>query len=270
VDLSCLTPLLTRLGTGLLTMSLLIEGAMFPTPCQAALSTYELYLKPNTKIQMSSNTVPTDALRSLRISGTCALHGAGRYPQLTHFAMSSVKGNYFESSGLAALAGAPLVSFAHVQADSLSYELRDLHLHQLVADGNVGRTLRTLVLCGCTRLTTAGVAASLALLPMLEHFALAIVTQDPPTAGFVHALPPGLRVFKLRLARLRKWSLPFVPERRAVWAAVEDDVLRRTPALEVVCLDDDIDTTDDFVDSWRSIASNQRFILRLGAWAEEI
>jgi hypothetical protein len=124
-------------------MSLHIEGAMFPNPCQAALSAYELYLKANTKIQMSSNTVPTDALRSLRISGTCALHGAGRYPQLTHFAMSSVKGNYFESSGLAALAGAPLVSFAHVQADSLSYELRDLHLHQLVTDGAVGRTLRT-------------------------------------------------------------------------------------------------------------------------------
>jgi hypothetical protein len=264
------SPRLHHSSTGLQRLSFQLERAMFPTTCNAPLETYELYLDINTRINTSSKVIPTANLRSLRVSGTCFFDVA-RYERLENFVMVSVKGNYFDTHSFAVLRDAPLVSFAHVQADSLAYDIRDDHLQALVTgDGGVGRTLRTLILVGCRRLTTAGVATCVRALPMLEYFALALVMQDRPSEEFVCVLPRCLRVLKIRLARALRWSPSYAEERRAIWSAVERDILPRTPPLDQMWADDDLDIIQDFSARWISNMAIVGPILKLGAWSEEI
>jgi hypothetical protein len=246
---------------------------MFPAgPCAAPLRTYALFLAPSTRIQLSAATVPTAALTSLRVSGACALPPDADYRALRHFALARAHGNYFDGAGLRALAAAPLAAFAFRGGDALAYALRDAHLAQLLA-GAPARTLRSLVLLGVRRLRAPALAAALPALPALAYFALALVAPDGAALGpaFVRALPPALHTFKYQVA-LRRFSLPFRVERRAVLDAVEEELLRRQPPPALVCVADEVDREEDKYEElfvrWRQLARTAGIVLRLGSWEE--
>jgi hypothetical protein len=243
------------------------EAAMFPDVCTAPLSTYEFFLDPTTRIQLSAGAVPTAALVRLRVSGECALPDGAPYTRLRTFAMVDARGTYFDTTCFRALAHTPLESFAYRHGGPLAYELRDAHLAGLLA-GAPRTSLRRLVLLWCTRLSTAALADCVRALPSLDYFALALVVPDKLTPDFVRALPPTLRTFKYQVS-LRRFSPPFRTERRIVLETIEEELLRRRPPPLLLCVADEVDKDQytELFKPWPGIARAAGVILELGEWA---
>jgi hypothetical protein len=254
-------------------MSLDIEKAMYPNPCRAPLTRYELYLGPNTGAKLSSKSIPTAALHILRISGSCHLDRAEDYGNLEHITLAGVKGAYFELAQFRALLPLRLRSFTYAHGDNMSYELRDQHLLEFVTKGAAQSTLTTLIMLGCTRLSTSTISECLKVLPQLEYLALSLVISQAHDISpeFMYTLPPKLHTFKLQI-QLTRWAPRCIVPRRAVLDAVESQLLLRAPPPRAVWIAENggmaIGEHEEIVRRWRDLASASYTQLRIGPWEE--
>lgn len=256
--------------TGLNRFSLQVESAMFPSGSAPALESYELYLNPDTRIHVST-VVPSAKLLTLRLSGTCQLHEHPPCPSLRHLTITSVKGNYFDTTLLGNMfRGAELSSFAYAHGDRLGFEMRDNQLRSLVLHGGPGAHLQKLVLLSCNRLTTEVLDDVLRQLPHLQHLALSFIVVDELAHNFVLAFPATLSVAKLQITHAR-YAKPFLEEERMLCEALEEQVLQRHPPPQHVCaafapwlLEE-----GDREFRWIGISECIGFSLTIGAWEQD-
>ncbi len=241
---------------------------MFPKN-PALLSAYELYLSPETRVDVFDGVRPDDIV-SLRFSGeilaSAETREAARMPRLRHVVLYGVTGNYFDRHTMdECFPDAHLESFSYALGHRLGFEIRNHHLESLVAAYGPG--LRKLVLLGCSRLSSTTITQALENLPALEYFALHLVTVDELRSNFVNALPPSLTIFKLQV--LNAWyAVPLKDEERALCDAVEIVVLRRDIPFHQVCL---CFRTQIFMEGgreqrWTRIAEDRRIDLRIDPW----
>ena len=276
-------------------LAIKFERAMFPKG-GPGLTHYELYLNPDNHADVFDAVDPSRAV-SLRLSGEIVLADgpgskrgrrekpeastdssaavAGRpgitpMPALRRVALVGVMGTYFDRPTLEdAFPGAALESFAYAFGAPQGFELRDRHLASLAA-AHAG-TLRSLVLLGCSRLSTAAVAAALTALAALEHFAFHMVTVDDLQTNFVLALPESLEGFKLQI--VNAWYATALGDaERGLCEAIEHRVLLRQRPLRKVylCFRDRLMIEDDREERWRRIASERKFLFQAGPWEGEM
>ena len=250
-------------------LALGFERAMFPGKKAAQLSSYELYISPETRVDVFEG-VRTDDLVSLRFSGEILATGetrdAARMPRLRHVVLHGVTGNYFDRHTVdECFHGAHLESFVYALGHRLGFEIRNHHLESLAAA--YGPWLRKLVLLGCSRLSSTTITQALESLPALEYLALHLVTVDELRSNFVNALPPSLTVFKLQI--LNAWyAVPLKNEERALCDSIEAMVLLRDiPFHQVcVCFRAQIIMEGGREQRWTRIAEDRRIDLRIDPW----
>lgn len=89
-----------------------------------------------------------------------------------------------------------------------------------------GSRLRTLVLLGCSRLSSACIASCLEQFPLLEILALSLVTVDELRTNFLHSLPLTVSVLKLHV--VNAWyAVPLRVEERGLLDALENPIMVR-------------------------------------------
>ncbi len=220
------------------------------------------------------DTVPPTALVSLRLSGEIVAAPGDRGPQptpaLRELALDGVIGTFFDRHTIdECFPGACLHSFTYVLGHRLGFELRNNHLESLVAGH--GAHLRTLVLRGCSRLSSTVVSRCLEALPALEYFALSLVTVNEAQSNFVESLPPKLAVFKLQV--INAWyAIPLMEAERGLCDAIESKVLlRETPYLRVcLCFRLQLMTEEGRQERWTQIAQERHVQLDMGRWDGQI
>jgi len=163
--------------------------------------------------------------------------------------------------------GAELSSFAYAHGDRLGFEIRNDHLRSLILHGGPGANLQKLVLLSCNRLTTEVLDECLRQLPHLQHLALSFIVVDELAHNFVQAFPPALSVAKLQITHAR-YAKPFLDEERMLCEALEEQVLRRHPPLQLVCASFApwLLEEDDRELRWIGISESIGFSLTIGAW----
>ena len=263
---------------------------MFPND-GPALSYYELYLNQDTRVDLFEAIQPSRAV-VLRLSGELVVvndpkrkrhrsdrGGAGGgsgtsieeathtpMPTLRRVTLVGVKGAFFDRHTLEdAFPGAALETFAYALCTRLGFELRDRHLASLAAAH--GATLRSLVLLGCARLSSAALAAALAAMPALERFALHLVTVNELKTDFVRALPASLDVLMLQV--IDAWyAVALVDEEHGLCESIEHTVLLRdrAPHQVLVCFRDKVMDEDGRRIRWKRIAADRKIDLRIGPW----
>ncbi|KAI1793928.1 hypothetical protein LXA43DRAFT_1120387 [Ganoderma leucocontextum] len=249
-------------------LALRFERAMFPTNV-ALLSSYELFLNPETRVDAFDAVRPDDVV-SLRFSGeilaSAETREAARMPHLRHVVLHGTTGNYFDRHTMnQCFPHAHLESFTYALGHRLGFEIRNHHLESLAAAYGTG--LRKLVLLGSSRLSSAAITQTLEGLPALEYFALHLVTVDELRSNFVNALPPSLTIFKLQI--INAWyAVPLKDEERALCDSIEEEVLRRDVPFHQVCICFRVQilTEDGREERWARIAEDRRIDLRIGPW----
>ena len=245
---------------------------MFPKH-PARLSSYELYLNPETRVDVFDAVLP-DNLTALRFSGEIVArpeaHEATRMPYLRHVTLHGITGNYFDRQTVdKCFPDAHLESFTYALGHRLGFEIRNHHLESLAASHGAG--LRKLVLLGCSRLSSSVITRCLESLPALEYFALHLVTVDEMRSNFVDALPPGLTTFKLQV--INAWyAVALKDEERALCDSIEDKLLLRdTPPHYVwACFRAQIMTEGAREQRWTRIAKDRRIDLQFGPWEDRM
>lgn len=248
------------------------ERALFPKG-GPALRLYEQHLNPDTRVELF-DTVPPTALVALRLSGEIVAAPGNRGPQpapaLRELALDGVIGTFFDRHTIdECFPGAHLDSFTYVLGHRLGFELRNNHLESLVAEH--GAHLRTLVLRGCSRLSSTVVSRCLEALPALEYFALSLVTVNEAQSNFVESLPPKLAVFKLQV--INAWyAIPLKEAERGLCDAIERRVLlRETPYLQVcLCFRQQLMMEEGRQERWTQIAQERHVQLDIGRWDGQI
>lgn len=256
------------LCTGSRRLALGFERAMFPRNA-ALLSSYELYLNPDTRVDVFDGVRPDDVV-SLRFSGeifvSSVAREATRMPRLRHVVLHGTKGNFFDRHTIdECFPGAHLESFIYVLGHRLGFEIRNHHLKSLATAH--GRGLRKLVLLGCSRLSSSAITQALESLLALEYFALHLVTVDELRSNFVNALPPSLTIFKLQV--INAWyAVPLKDEEQALCDSIEAVVLRRDVPFHQVstCFRAQVMTESGREERWARIAEERRIDLRIGPW----
>lgn len=245
-----------------------VEGAMYPADVTLPrLTSYELYLEPSTPVT-PFDRLSSDHLRSLRLSGDCHLNPEASFPALRHLTIRSVTSNAFDRVRFhSLLTTSQLESFTHAQGDRLGFEIRNVHLESIV-DGP-GRALRKLVLLGSTCLTTSVIATCVRNLPMLEYFALALVTVNELREDFVVALGPSLRTLKLQITHAW-YAVPLLDEERILCNSLEERVLSPKSRLHTIYVSfhNRLMVEDGREERWKCIAHAQHLTLKIGSWED--
>ena len=232
------------------------------------LTSYELYLDSFTRVT-PFNRLPSDCVRSLRLSGDCHIAPNASFPALRHLTVRSVTSNAFDRIKFdAVFASSQLESFTYAQGHRLGFEIRNFHLESLI-DGP-GRSLRKLVLLGSTRLTTSVIASCLRNLPTLEYFALSLVTVNELRDDFILALGPSLRTLKLQV--IHAWyAIPLFGEERILCNSLEERIMSPTSLLSTIYVSfhSRIMTEDERGETWKRIAHARHLTLKIGPWEDD-
>lgn len=205
---------------------------MYPSGTAPSLSTYEIFMDAETRVQPFQVIAPR-SVRKLRLSGEVRLPSSVETPALRQVTLHSITGNHFDRNALdSTFSGAALEAFLYAQGHRLGFELRNRHLESVIALS--GSRLRTLVLLGCSRLSSATIAACLEQLPLLEVFALSLVTVDELRTNFLVSLPLTVTVLKLHV--VNAWyAIPLLSEERGLCDELEHSVMvREKPPRRVV------------------------------------
>lgn len=238
------------------------DGATLPH-----LTSYQLYLDSSTRVA-PFDRLPSDRVRSLRLSGDCHLAPNASFPALRHLTIRSVTSNSFDRMRFdTVFAGSQLESFTHAQGHSLGLEIRNVHLESLL-DGP-GRSLRKLVLLGSSRLSTPVIASCLRSLPMLDYFALSLVTVNELGDNFILALGPSLRTLKLQV--IHAWyAVPLFDEERIICNSLEERILSPKSSLDTIYVSfrNYLMTEDGREERWKRIAHAQHLTLKIGPWED--
>lgn len=248
-----------------------MEGSMFPSGNTPKLASYELHLAADTRVTPFV-AIPTESIRRLRLTGDCHLPDTSSegtnftFASLQSLTMVAIIGNMFDQHGLPKyFPNAVLDTFIYKHGHRLGFEIRDVQLLSL-ANG-YGARLRKLVLLGCSRPRSAVISHCLQNLPVLEYFALSLLTVAEVRDNFILSLPSSLVVLKLAI-RNAWYALPLYNEERVICNALEESVLRRCPPLQTVCVDfrDKLMDEGDRLNRWLMIAVQTRFDLNVGLW----
>ncbi|KAI0756625.1 hypothetical protein C8Q80DRAFT_1264661 [Daedaleopsis nitida] len=260
-------------------LGLKFERAMFPKDALSP-SYYELYVSPETRVDLFQAINPSNIV-ALRYSGEMVGQKRRKrdgppdsmsmsMPALRHVVLQGVTGNYFDRQTIdECFPDAHIESFSYALGHRLGFEIRNQHLESLVASH--GLRLRKLVLLGCNRLSSTVITQSLENLPVLQFFALHMVTVDDLRSNFVRALPPSLTAFKLQV--INAWyASPLLAQERDLCEAFEGEILQRdTPLASVyVCFRDKLLVEGGRKDRWKQIAEDRRFRLHIGPWEDQM
>lgn len=242
---------------------------MYPHADDATLPrliSYELYVDPSTR-SVPFDRLPSDRVRSLRLSGDCHLTPKSSFPALRHLTICSVTSNGFDRVIFNTAFASQLESFTHAQGHRLGFEIRNVHLKSLV-DGP-GRSLRKLVLLGTSRLNTSVIASCLRSLPMLEYFALSLVTVNELRENFILALGPSLETLKLQI--IHAWyAVPLFDEERIICNSLEERILFAKSPLRTIYVSfhSRLMIEDGREERWKRIAHGKHLILKIGPWED--
>ncbi|KAI0931982.1 hypothetical protein AcW1_000755 [Taiwanofungus camphoratus] len=241
------------------------ENAMYPDGCRHRLASYELFVDSETRVS-AFEAISPQSVEVLRLSGDCRLPATPWTPALRQVTLYGITGNYFDQHAVdECFPGARLESFMYGLGHRLGFEIRNRHLESLAAIS--GPNLRKLVLLGCSRLSSAVIAACLQNLPSLEHLALGLVTVDELRTNFILALPPTISVFMLQI--MNAWyAVALLTEERSLCEAIEGTVLLRTVPPRHACLNfrDRLMNEAGRRQRWEEIARNRHFDLDIGPW----
>jgi hypothetical protein len=232
------------------------------------LLSYELMLGPGTRV-MPFTVLPTTSIHTLRLSGDCRLYRKDSMPFLRHLTIHGVTSQYFDRQGLDdCFPEAQLDSFVYAQGHTHGFEIRDRHLETLVA--GPGSRLHKLVLLGCSRLTSSVITTCLQSLPMLEYFAISIVTVTELRSNFILALPRTVSVIKIQVTHAW-YSVPLISEEREICDALETAVMtRRPPPKEIyINMHNEAINHGGRAEKWNAIADEADFILKIGPWEDD-
>ncbi|KZT05954.1 uncharacterized protein LAESUDRAFT_207336 [Laetiporus sulphureus 93-53] len=248
-------------------LAIRFEYAMVLSESLKQLSAYELFLDQETRIY-PFETVTADRINRLRLSGECHLPASLSTPALRHITLHGVTGNYFDQHNLTdCFTGAALESFSYGLAHRLGFEIRNRHVESLV--GLSGGRLRKLVLLSCSRLTSTAIATCLEGLPLLEHFALSLVTVDELRTNFVLSLHPTVAIVKLQV--VNAWyAIPMEAEEQALCDALESTVMKRKPPPREIWVSfrNKVMSENGREKRWKAIAEIHRFKLNIGPWED--
>ncbi|KAH9937096.1 uncharacterized protein B0H18DRAFT_867218 [Fomitopsis serialis] len=211
-------------GSGAPRLALEFEFAMYPSATAPRLSAYEIFMDAESRVQPFQVISPR-SVEKLRLSGEVRLPPSVEAPALRQVTLHSITGNHFDRNNIeSSFPGACLESFLYAQGHRLGFELRNRHLESVVALS--GSRLRTLVLLGCSRLSSACIASCLEQLPLLEIFALSLVTVDELRTNFLLSLPLTVSVLKVHV--VNAWyAVPLRVEERGLLDALENSIMVR-------------------------------------------
>ncbi|RDX52060.1 hypothetical protein OH76DRAFT_1400979 [Lentinus brumalis] len=261
-------------------LGLKFERAMFPKGLVSP-SYYELYLDPDTRIDLYDAVDPSNIV-ALRLSGEiissssnpskreCDSAQTRSMSGLRHVTLHSITGNYFDRQSIEeCFPGAQLESFTYALGHRLGFEIRNHHVESLASAH--GRSLRKLVLLGCSRLSSANITQALENMPFLEYFALHLFTVDELRSNFIRSLPLSLAVLKIQV--MNAWyAVALTAEEESLCEAIETDILLRNSPLQHVCASFRTALMIDGGrhDRWEQIAASRNVRLDLGPWEHEM
>jgi len=156
----------------------------------------------------------------------------------------------------------------YAQGHAHGFEIRDRHLETLVA--GPGSRLRKLVLLGCSRLTSSVITTCLQSLPILEYFAISIVTVTELRSNFVLALPRTVSIIKIQITHAW-YSVPLIGEELEICDALEVAVMNRRPPPEEIYIRMHSEAINHGgrAEKWNAIAAEKKIILKIGPWEDE-
>jgi len=256
---------LPLLGSNAARLAIKFEVAMYPNGSGHQLSSYELYLDPETRA-FPFEVLSPRRVRNLRLSGECRLPSSTLTPALRHVTLNAITGNYFDQHPVdECFRGSHLESFSYGLGHRLGFELRDRHLESLISLS--GGQLRKLILLGCSRLSSKAIADCLDGLPLLEYFALSLITVHELRTNFVLSLSSSVSVVKLQV--INAWyAIPLLDEERSLCDALENTVLARTTPPRQICVNfrDQLMVEEGRRQRWGELADNRHFELTVGRW----
>ena len=242
---------------------------MFPSQLTQALLSYELYLSANTRAMLFKQ-INHLSLTTLRLSGECHLPAeSALMPALRDVTLLNVTGNYFDRHTFDhCFREASLRSFRYSLGDGIAFEMRDSHLRSLYE--GPGRTLRSLVLLGCSRLSSSELSTCLRSLTELNYLAISLVTVEEQRTNFVSAVPSSVAVFKLHVSNAW-YAIKLLAEERRMCDAIESDILSRVPPPQAVSLHFRSLLTEEEGRRavWEELAQRHGIILHVGPWEEQ-
>lgn len=269
------TPLLrTRcnfccVGPGAARLALEFELAMYPSGTAPPLSSYEVYVDAETRVQAFQVISPRSLVR-LRLSGEVRLPPTMETPALRQITLHSITGNHLDRSHLEEpFSGAQFESFVYAQGHRLGLDLRNHHLESINA---LSRSrLRTLVLLGCSRVSSATIAMCLEQLPRLEVFAISFIGVDEPETDFLRYLPPSVFVLKLHISNTL-YALPHLVGERSLCDTLEQSIMvrHRPPKLMALNLRQRLLDEGGRSDRFLKVAQLHGIQLRIGPWESEL
>lgn len=159
-----------------------------------------------------------------------------------------------------------LQSFRYAQGNNrMGSEITDRYFQSLVSGPDVG--LRKLALLGCSKLTYTSLASCLRSLPLLEYFALSLVTVRELRDSFITALPASVFVFKLKISNAWYTDL-FLQQETELCDELEASILHRQPPPQSVSLNlrDSVLNGRDV--HWCIMARVSGYSLTLGPWEQ--
>jgi hypothetical protein len=226
------------------------------------LKSCELMLDPLTR-GIPFADLPTNSIRTLRLSGDCRFHRKESMPSLRHLPINGVTGQYFDQEGLdECFPEDHLDSFVYAQGHRRGFEIRNRHLETLVA--GPGSRLRKLVLLGCSRLTSSVITSCLQYLPTLEYFAVSIVTVNVLHSNSVLTLPLAISVLKIQITHAW-YAIPLIAKEQKICNALETGIMRRRPPPDAMYLSmhNEVINEDGRAERWKTIAEEANFTLKL-------
>ncbi|KAK0233159.1 hypothetical protein IW262DRAFT_1260037 [Armillaria fumosa] len=245
-------------------LSLQFELAMFPSG-RSGLHFYELYLEPSTQAVVFQSISPSN-IQLLRLSGRVRFSKTLQVLSLSHLAIRCVTGNHLDHRMEKHFNHSNLQSFCYAQGNNrIGSEITDRYFQSLVS--GPGASMRKLVLLGCSKLTYTSLASCLRSLPLLEYFALSLVTIRELRSSFITALPASVIVFKLKISNAW-YTDPLVQQETELCDELEASFLRRRPPPQSVFLSlrDSVLSSRDV--HWRILARDSGYSLTLGPWEQ--
>ncbi|PBL01072.1 hypothetical protein ARMGADRAFT_1160321 [Armillaria gallica] len=245
-------------------LSLQFELAMFPSG-RSGLHSYELYLEPSTQAVVFQTISPTN-IQVLRLSGRVRFSKTLQVLSLSHLSIRCVTNNHLDHRMEEQFNHSNLQSFSYAQGNNrMGSEITDRYFQSLVSGPGAG--LRKLVLLGCSKLTYTSLASCLRSLPLLEYFALSLVTIHELRSSFITALPASVTVFKLKISNAW-YTDPLLQQETELCDELEASFLRRQPPPQSVSLNlrDSVLRGRDV--HWRILARASGYSLTLGPWEQ--
>ncbi|KZV77477.1 hypothetical protein PENSPDRAFT_746624 [Peniophora sp. CONT] len=245
------------------------EEALFPDEqSKIRLPIYELHVQSGTRSLLFSRIQP-EVVRTLRLSGGCALPDSSFTPALRHLTLDTVTGNFFDRKSLhETFVAADLEYFSYRLGDRLAFEIRDSHLHSLSL---IGRSLRKLVLLGCSRFTSLALQELLVDLRQLEHLTLDLITVKDSELqhDFITPVSPSLSCFKLCITNARL-TIVHAEEEASLADAFESLLAReRHPKAAYLYLRDAVLNEGERRSRLQTLAERQGIEMVLGDWRNE-